>query len=824
MVILDAEIEQTKLNASINHYDGLSVVDCFVKISDTDQSEDYLNDKLVVGSGLSKSILNPGSYETLQISLADSENLWDRSGTTLIPHNEGDNIYLSGAGKTILNIDRTAGGGTSALGALNINDNSTSNDYSFFINRQSGAALVGLLAGSGCVGIPLGIYIRNPSNFSAGLHICNGGTGDCYSSANDNGSIPKAVLKHTGNAINGINFLNAGFSEADILLTQASKIKDTINGLEIYPKYKGLNIIGNQITTGSIAGSGLVVNGNINLTGSIQIPIQPNGVYDGTNKSYVDSGLNLISGLVYNDNSNLTNLSGNVYNLSGNVYTNTTDITNLSGVVYNVSGALNTLSGVVYSISGTGGESLWTSSGGLIYPTSGETISGNLISNFINSTTFSGTDLNINQATVSTLLDANEIHANTILTNSFRANTIYGNSLTLQSDTGGDIPTATPLYFKTLNNQAAKINIPNGYGQTYWEFPDDSRFVGNYMIFGPPDEMSYFIPEFVDGYTYMAYGPSGMQWYSHGEETLVLDAYSDGTTEWHEDGKYDKNLTITGSLTTSTILPDSILNVNGYISTAQGITAQGTITGSANAFFVGDISGASLNIVNNINAGSNLFVSGNINSGRNLNFINTLSGATAQFSELRITTESGEKTEILFTGTENADIYHEGTNSQIGIYSNAGAVYIGNSYGATNQIMVSGGKLYGQQGIKASDMRCEGALILNNNNGYISSEDETSYFQMMGADYYSSMTIGPSGMHYFTNNDAEEFTTIDKDGYWHFLKTPICNYLEVESGTALLFGETETQNAWRIRRLSNDLLFQFYSGTAWATKFVISGA
>jgi hypothetical protein len=44
-----------------------------VKVSDTDSTSNYLNDKLVVGSGLSKEII-PGSEQTLKINL-DDENI-----------------------------------------------------------------------------------------------------------------------------------------------------------------------------------------------------------------------------------------------------------------------------------------------------------------------------------------------------------------------------------------------------------------------------------------------------------------------------------------------------------------------------------------------------------------------------------------------------------------------------------------------------------------------------------------------------------------------------------------------------------------------------
>lgn len=58
--------------------------DIYAKVSATDTTTDYLNSKIVAGTGISKVILNPGANETLQISATGSSNI-DRAADFIHP-------------------------------------------------------------------------------------------------------------------------------------------------------------------------------------------------------------------------------------------------------------------------------------------------------------------------------------------------------------------------------------------------------------------------------------------------------------------------------------------------------------------------------------------------------------------------------------------------------------------------------------------------------------------------------------------------------------------------------------------------------------------
>ncbi len=169
-------------------------------------------------------------------------------------------------------------------------------------------------------------------------------------------------------------------------------------------------------------------------------------------------------------------------------------------------------------------------------------------SNVFLNESYSSKTINVTLFNVSNLLNAGSIFANSISTSIFEADLIRGNSLTLQSDNLAETPSATPLYLKTNNEQKLEIMPDNIYGQTMWSFRDDTFLTGDGMVFQTNDGATYWVMEFVDGYSYMAYAPNGLQWYTNNEETLVLDAYPDGTTEWYENGQYDKNLTVGDTL------------------------------------------------------------------------------------------------------------------------------------------------------------------------------------------------------------------------------------------------------------------------------------
>ena len=174
------------------------------------------------------------------------------------------------------------------------------------------------------------------------------------------------------------------------------------------------------------------------------------------------------------------------------------------------------------------GEQIWTNDSSYVF-----------LNENHSSKTIKASSLNL-----SNLLTVWEISANSIFTNTFKTSLIRGDSLTLQSDNLAETPTATPLYLNTYSENKVTMYPANGYGQSMWTLADDTFITGDGTVYSNLDGDTYWAMEFVDGYSYMAYAPNGLQWYTNNEDTLVLDAYPDGTTEWHENGQYDKNLTV----------------------------------------------------------------------------------------------------------------------------------------------------------------------------------------------------------------------------------------------------------------------------------------
>ena len=119
---------------------------------------------------------------------------------------------------------------------------------------------------------------------------------------------------------------------------------------------------------------------------------------------------------------------------------------------------------------------------------------------------------------------------------------IIGNNLKIISTSSGDTPTATPLYLNTYSENKVTMYPKNKYDQSIWTLADDTFITGDGTIYSNLDGDAYWAVEFVDGYSYLAYGPSGYEIYTNNEETLVCDMYADGTTEWYQNATFDGDI------------------------------------------------------------------------------------------------------------------------------------------------------------------------------------------------------------------------------------------------------------------------------------------
>lgn len=123
----------------------------------------------------------------------------------------------------------------------------------------------------------------------------------------------------------------------------------------------------------------------------------------------------------------------------------------------------------------------------------------------------------------------------------FRANTITGNNLTLQSDSGGDTPTAQPIYLKTGSTTGLTMSAPDA-GVIAFTLNDDSIISAEGLMITGTDANSYFILEWADGYSYWGLGVNGLQIWLNADAGQVLDLNADGTSKFYENATFDKNV------------------------------------------------------------------------------------------------------------------------------------------------------------------------------------------------------------------------------------------------------------------------------------------
>lgn len=128
-----------------------------------------------------------------------------------------------------------------------------------------------------------------------------------------------------------------------------------------------------------------------------------------------------------------------------------------------------------------------------------------------------------------------------LTTTNFRANTITGSNLTLRSDSGGDTPTAQPLYLNTGSTTGLTMSVPDA-GVIAFTLNDDSIISAEGLMITGTDANSYFILEWADGYSYWGLGVNGLQIWLNADAGQVLDLNADGTSKFYENATFDKNL------------------------------------------------------------------------------------------------------------------------------------------------------------------------------------------------------------------------------------------------------------------------------------------